>query len=133
VGILSESERQKRRLPEASLAGEIRIDEIPGASELVRFRPYSAFPPVAADLSFLQRRELPWSELEWFVRGQGLAHLETLRLLDRYEGEGVPGERVKTTLRLTFRAVDRTLEQEEVNREVERLAIALRDKLGVEI
>ena len=45
----------------------------------------------------------------------------------------VPDGRVKTTLRLTFRASDRTLEQEEVNREVERLAIALREKLGVEI
>jgi phenylalanyl-tRNA synthetase beta subunit len=38
---------------------------------------------------------------------------------------------VKTTLRLTFRSPDRTLEQEEVNRERDRLAEALRQKLGI--
>ncbi len=131
--MLSGAERQKRRLPEAALAGEIRIDEIPEEAGAVRFRPDSPFPPVSADLSFLQRRDLVWSELEWFVRGQGLANLESSRLLDRYEGKGVPEGKVKTTLRLTFRAPDRTLEQEEVNREVARLAIALREKLGVEL
>ena len=37
-------------------------------------------------------------------RGQGLANLESLRLLDRYEGTGVGEGKVKTTMRLTFRA-----------------------------
>jgi phenylalanyl-tRNA synthetase beta chain len=133
VGRLADSERRKRRLPESSFAGEIRIDRIPREAGPVRFRPFSIYPPVSADLSFLQRRDLPWGELEWFARGQGLANLESLRLLDRFEGRGVPEGRIKTTLRLSFRAPDRTLEQEEVNREVARLAIALREKLGVEI
>jgi phenylalanyl-tRNA synthetase beta subunit len=40
---------------------------------------------------------------------------------------------VKTTLRLMFRSPDRTLEQDEVNRERDRLAAALREKFGVTV
>jgi phenylalanyl-tRNA synthetase beta subunit len=40
---------------------------------------------------------------------------------------------VKTTLRLMFRSPDRTLEQDEVNRERDRLAAALREKFDVTV
>ncbi len=84
-----------------------------------------------ADLSFAQSRELSWETIEAFVRGQGLADLESLRCLDRYEGRGVPAGRVKTTLRLTFRSKEKTLSQEDVNRRVQGLAEELRKKLEV--
>ncbi len=38
---------------------------------------------------------------------------------------------MKTTLRLTFRSSERTLEQEEVNARVQGLAAALKAKLAV--
>ena len=133
VGAISDAEREKRRLPAAAFAGEILLDALPAAAPPAKFRPYTEFPAIEADLSFVQRRDLPWAELAWFVRGQGLAHLESLRLLDRYEGAGVGEGKVKTTIRLAFRAADRTLEQEEVNREVQRLARALAQNLGAEL
>lgn len=133
VGAIGEAEREKRRLPEGVSAGEIRVDSIPRESRPVRFRPYSAFPPVVADLSFAHPRSLGWESIDEFARGLAPANLESLKLLDRYEGPGVAEGSVKTTLRLTFRSSDRTLEQEEVNRERDRLAEALRLKLGVVI
>ena len=51
--------------------------------------------------------------------------------MDRYEGPGVAAGQVKTTIRLTFRAPDRTLEQEEVNREMRRLAEELASRQGI--
>jgi phenylalanyl-tRNA synthetase beta chain len=131
VGGLARAEREKRRLPEPVFAGEILLDAAGPPAPPPKFRAYSTFPAIEADLSFAQPRELSWAELEGFLRGQGLAHLEALDLLDRYEGRGVAEGTVKTTVRLTFRASDRTLEQEEVNREVARLSAALRDSLGV--
>ena len=56
------------------------------------------------------------------MRGRGLSQLESVRVVDRYEGPGVSEGRIKTTVRLMFRSAERTLEQEEVNREVQRLA-----------
>jgi len=133
VGAVSDGEREKRRVPAAAFAGEILLDVLPAAGAPAKFRPYSEYPAIEADLSFVQRRDLPWAEIAWFVRGQGLAHLESLRLLDRYEGPGVGEGKIKATIRMAFRAADRTLEQEEVNREVQRLARALAQNLGAEL
>jgi len=133
VGVVSESEREKRRLPERVCAGEIVVEEIPRDRRAARFQPYSAFPPVVADLSFSQPRTVAWESIEEFARGLALENLESLKLLDRYEGSGVVEGAVKTTVRLTFRSPERTLEQEEVNRERDRLAGALSQKFGIEI
>jgi len=133
VGVVSETEREKRRLPERTCAGEIVVEEIPREGRPVRFRPYSPFPPVVADLSFAQPRSITWESIDEFARSLLLANLESLKLLDRYEGPGVAEGAVKTTVRLTFRSPQRTLEQEEVNRERDRLANALREKFGVTI
>jgi phenylalanyl-tRNA synthetase beta chain len=131
IGVVGEAEREKRRLPEGVSAGEILVESIPREGRSVRFRAYSAFPPIVADLSFAQPRSIAWEAIEEFARGLALSDLESLKLLDRYEGPGVTEGQVKTTIRLAFRSPERTLEQDEVNRERNRLAQALREKFGV--
>ncbi len=131
VGAVSRSEREKRKLSEAAFVGELRIDAIPTVERGVRFRAYSPYPPIDADLTFAHPRGTSWDQIEGFVRSAQLGEFESFQILDRYEGAGVPEGQVKTTIRLTFRSAERTLSQEEVNREVERLARALREKLGV--
>jgi phenylalanyl-tRNA synthetase beta chain len=133
VGVIGESERERRRLPERVSAAEILVDAIPVGRREVRFRSYSALPPIVADLTFAQPRTVAWEAIEEFTRSLDLANLESVKLVDRYEGRGVGPEEVKTTLRLTFRSADRTLAQEEVNRERDRLAAALTEKFGVTI
>jgi len=133
VGVVGKAEREKRRLPEGVSAAEILVDAIPREARAVRFRPFSLFPPIVADLSFSHPAAIAWESIDRFARELGLANLESLRLFDRYSGPGVPEGEVKTTVRLTFRSAERTLEQEEVNSERERLAAALRDEFGVAI
>jgi phenylalanyl-tRNA synthetase beta chain len=130
AGLIGEKEREKRKLSEAVFAGEILIEAIPLGERATRFEPFSAYPPVEADVSFSHSRERPWGEIEAFVRGANLVDLESFRLLDRYQGEGVLEGAVKTTIRLVFRSPDRTLEQEGVNRAVERLARDLESRFG---
>ena len=132
AGVVSESERARRRLPEGVCAAEIVVEAVRGEGRQVRHVASPAFPPIVADLSFSQPRELHWESLARFVRDLGLADLESLRLLDRYEGPGVAEGSVKTTIRLTFRSFERTLEQTEINRERDRLAAALAEKLSVQ-
>ena len=51
-----------------------------------------------------------------------------MRLKDRYEGEGVPEGAVNTTIHFVYRADDRSLTQEEVNRSHDALGDRLRDR-----
>ncbi|MDQ6893751.1 MAG: phenylalanine--tRNA ligase subunit beta [Acidobacteriota bacterium] len=132
VGLVSRRERDRRSLPESVFAGEILVDRIPTSPREAPFAAYSSFPPVDADLSFAHDRALAWAVLAGFVAEQGLAGLEDFRVMDRWEGAGVAPGRTKTTLRLTFRSGERTLSQEEVNRERDRLVEALKSRFGVE-
>ena len=130
VGLVSRSEREKRKLDEDVFAGELRVEAIPPARP-ARFEPYSAFPPIEADLSFSQEKGLAWSRIRDAVEQAKPADLESVRVVDRYEGLGVPEGRVKTTIRLIFRSPSRTLEQDQVNREVRRVGDELALRLGV--
>jgi phenylalanyl-tRNA synthetase beta chain len=131
VGLVSGPEQEQHALSLPVFAGELIVEAIPAAPPVFRFVEYSSLPAISADLSFVQPKGIDWEEIGEFVRGLKLAHLESLRCLDRYEGPGVPAGKVKTTLRMTFRSRERTLAQEEVNREVERLARELRSRPGV--
>ena len=51
---------------------------------------------------------------------------------DRYQGKGVPDGRVSLSLRLTFRAPDRTLTDDEVQSATARIIEALRTTHGAE-
>jgi phenylalanyl-tRNA synthetase beta chain len=119
-------------MTEPVYAGELRVDAIPPRREPVRFAPYSSYPPIEADLSFTHSRETSWRELERFVKARNLANLGLVRVVDRYEGRGVAEGKVKTTIRLTFRSSERTLEQEEVNGEVAKLRDGLLEELGAQ-
>ena len=130
VGLVASSERARRKLSEEVFAGELLVDNVPPRAAGVHFAPYSVFPPIEADLSFVQPPAKAWSDIEAFVRSRGLADLESVRIVDRYERAEAAGK-IKTTIRLTFRSAERTLEQEEVNREVDKLRQALGRDMGV--
>ncbi len=133
AGLVAGPERKRRGLPVAVFAGELVVDAIPSEGRAFRFEEYSSLPAVTADLSFAQPRELAWEELAGFVRKCALENLESLRCLDRYEGPGVEQGRIKTTIRMTFRSPERTLEQDEVNRQVRRLAAELASRPGISL
>jgi phenylalanyl-tRNA synthetase beta chain len=133
VGLAAAGEREKRKLSEEAFVCEIVVEAIPLSASTSRFSPYSSYPPIEADLSFSHARTRPWREIESFVEGRRLENLESVRIVDRYDGPGVAVGEVKTTIRLTFRCPDRTLEQEEVNEQVRLLAAALKEKLEVRL
>ena len=86
VGLVSESERERHGLDASVFAAEILVDALPVEGRPFVFEPFSSLPAITADLSFLQPRDLPWTRVEECVRGLGLADLESLRCVDRYEG-----------------------------------------------
>ncbi len=131
AGLVSGPERQKRGLAISVFAGEILVGALSDGARPFGFEDDSTLPAISADLSFAQPMEFAWRELEEFVRSRELPHLESLSCVDRYDGPGVAAGQVKTTIRLTFRSRERTLEQEEVNRHVRSLAEELASRPGI--
>jgi phenylalanyl-tRNA synthetase beta chain len=67
------------------------------------------------------------------MRNAGGDILESIELLDVFEGEQAGGGRRSLAYRLTFRVPDRTLRAEEADAAREAIGAACRETLGAEI
>jgi len=56
--------------------------------------------------------------------------LVQIREFDRYQGKGVPDGKISLSLRLTFRASDRTMTDTEVQSAMDNIIAALKDRHG---
>lgn len=80
-----------------------------------RVEPLPRHPSVARDMSILVDDALPAARVRETIQAAGPATLAGVREFDRYQGAGIPTGKVSLSLRLTFRAPDRTLTDGEVD------------------
>lgn len=95
-----------------------------------RFRPFSKFPPVVRDFSFLVPAAVPWVAVRAALEGLSLEFLQGLELVDVYDGEGVPDSMRSWTFSLVFQSNDRTLTEEDIAPQARRVAGVMCDALG---
>ncbi|HEU5087567.1 MAG TPA: phenylalanine--tRNA ligase subunit beta, partial [Roseiflexaceae bacterium] len=91
------------------LAAEIDLDALIGNVQPMRYQPISRFPATTQDLSILVAHELPADQVAATIRKYAGSDLESLTLIDVYEGERIGKERRSMTYSLAFRSQDRTL------------------------
>ncbi len=103
-------------LPYPLFAAELRTDLFQAAPAVVQVELPSRHPAIAMDLTLTHSVETSWREISEAVSAEGASDLSEFRLKDRYQGEGVPEGAVNTTIHFLYRAEDRSLTQEEVNR-----------------
>lgn len=78
--------------------------------------PLSKFPAVERDLSIVVAEDVPWAAVEGVIREAGGELLEGLGLFDVFRHERLGPSRKALGISLRFRAPDRTLSAEEVER-----------------
>lgn len=97
------------------VAAEIDLDllvaELP---DVVRYHAISSFPPVVQDVAFILPQSVPAGDLVATIRSAGSDLLERVDVFDRYVGDPIPADQYSLALRLTFRALDRTLTDDEI-------------------
>jgi phenylalanyl-tRNA synthetase beta chain len=125
-----------RGLPasEETYVAEVDLDALatiaPG--DELRAQSLPRFPAIVRDVSILVDEALPAAAVRGTIRSAAPALLESIVEFDRYHGKGVPDGRVSLSLRLTFRAPERTLTDDEAQGATERIVAALRDAHGAE-
>ena len=102
--------------------------------------PRSAFshlprhPPSQRDLSFFVDQDTPAADILGTIRAtESGIPLESLSLFDVYEGEGVPDGKKSLAVKLTFRAAERTLTDQDVDHAQAAIVEALKDKFGARL
>ncbi|MBI5148034.1 MAG: phenylalanine--tRNA ligase subunit beta [Parcubacteria group bacterium] len=97
------------------------------------FSPFRKYPSVARDVSFLIGREIRIEEIMGVIHGAGARNVDDVDLLDCYESETLEDDAKSLTFRIVFQAEDRTLTDEEVGKETEKIIAALRAKFNAEM
>ena len=85
-------------------------------------------PSVTRDISVLVDDTLAAAVIRRTVVDTAPATLVRVAEFDRYQGKGIPDGKVSLSLRLTFRALDRTLTDAEVQTAMDAILGALRDR-----
>ncbi len=129
--------------PEAAHAFGI---ELPVAAAELSLRPLLAgYPPAVSvraspthpaidrDLSVLVADGVTWSQVESCVTRCGMPHFERAEFVGTYRGPQAGAGRKSLTMRLLFRADDRTLRREEVDEAIRTLVPALAADVGAEV
>jgi phenylalanyl-tRNA synthetase beta chain len=96
------------------------------AGDDVRATALPRFPSIVRDISILVDEALPAAAVRGTIHSVAPDTLVSIAEFDRYQGKGVSEGRISLSVRLTFRAPDRTLTDDEVQAATERIVAALR-------
>jgi phenylalanyl-tRNA synthetase beta chain len=117
-------------LEETVAAFELNLDAV-AVRPTTLYRPVSGFPDVREDLAVVVSEEVTAAELVDAVRGAGRPLLADVQVFDVYRDVDRLGEgKVSLALRLTYRATDRTLTDEEVAERRQAIAAAVEREVG---
>ena len=92
--------------------------------------PLPRFPSIARDISIIVDETLPAETVRGTIRAAAPATLVAVQEFDLYKGKGVPDGRVSLSLRLTFRSLERTLTDAEVEEAMKTILDALKHAHG---
>jgi phenylalanyl-tRNA synthetase beta chain len=134
LGQLSPSVAERHGLPgsDAVYVAEINLDAIEAIAGPLdgRIQPLPRYPSVTRDISILVDAGLAAEEIRQTVRAAAPQTLIRLTEFDRYQGKGIPEDKVSLSLRLVFRSADRTLTDLEVQSAMDDIVSSLRQRHG---
>jgi phenylalanyl-tRNA synthetase beta chain len=137
VGTLGELHPAEARRLE--LSGRVAIGEVDvgalgiSADRAVSFRDVPRFPPVRRDLAFVVRDDVPAGDVQGALRQAAGSLLDRVVLFDVFTGGGLPPGHRSLAFALEFRAVDRTLSDDEVEPLVGAIVERLRSAFGAQL
>ena len=97
------------------------------------FAPLPKFPSVVRDLSFWIGREAAWQDVRAAVLKADAASLERFDVIDRYDGDQAPKDKVGLSLRFVYRSPKGTLTAEEVEKSEQKIVKSLKTALAVQL
>ncbi len=120
--------RQPVYVAEVSLTALLTSVEEPS-----RYAPLPRFPSVVRDVSLLADRRAGFGDMRRAVLSLGIEECRGVSLVDVYEGANVPEGKRSVTLRVEYRADDRTLRDEEADQMHARVVAALGQEFGAQL
>jgi len=134
AGRLSEELAARHKFRQPVYVAEVSLTALLASAERpARYAPLPRFPGVARDVSLVADRRVAYGELRRSILSLGIEEVRGVALVDVYEGANVPEGKRSLTLRVEYRADDRTLRDEEVDAMHARAVAALEEGFGAQL
>jgi len=101
-------------------------------AEKSQYRPYSRFPGVLRDMALIVPSDSTSGEIEETILASATG-LQYVRLFDLYKGEGIPDGSRSLGFTLHFQSFERTLTDEEVDKNMKKILDTLEGKYGAKL
>ena len=98
-----------------------------------KLKPLADYPMSKRDLSLLTPAGVEYGEIEKALAKHAGRLLESCVVFDVYRGEKIAKDHTAYGVRLSFRAPDRTLRDEEIDQVIDKIVTRLKNELGVEL
>ncbi len=98
-----------------------------------KFAPLPKFPSVNRDIALRVRAEVAAAEIEEAIRERGGQYLAEVKLFDVYQGKQMAEGYKSMAYSLRFRAADRSLSDEDIQKPMRIILAHLQNKLGAEL
>ena len=106
---------------------------IESGERAARYAPLPRFPSVLRDASLVADRRVTYGEMRRAILSLGIGECRGVSLVDVYEGANMPEGKRSITLRVEYRADERTLRDEEVDAMHARVVAALEEAFGAQL
>ena len=84
-------------------------------NKLALYQPYSLYPTITKDLSFIVDRTISFTEIKQTILLYGTEYLKHIELLDEYQGSSIPKNQTSLCIQLTFQSTEKTLITKEID------------------
>ena len=105
---------------------------LPFASFDRKYVGLAKYPAVSRDISMVVPKEIMVGQIEAMITQRGGKILESLSLFDIYEGSQIKDGYKSVAYNITFRAKDRTLNEDDINGAMKKILNGL-ESLGIEL
>jgi phenylalanyl-tRNA synthetase beta chain len=133
IGRLAESVASLYKFRQAVFVGEIDLSALLSSEERqVHYHPLPRYPSVHRDVTLWMERKLTLNDLLQSIERRRPADYQGAKLVSTFEGSNIPESLRALTIRIEYRADDRTLRDEEVEERHRALVKSVIEELGAE-
>ncbi len=131
LGSLHPALAEEHKLKQPVYVAELDFEELSGLiSTPVRYEPLPRYPSVERDMSVMVGRDVSYGSIREGIGSLKIRELAGMDLIDVYEGEKIPADKVSMTLRFTFLDREKTLTVDRVQGFSDNLLTFLRQTYG---
>ena len=101
--------------------------------KLALYQPYSTYPKITKDLSFVVDRTVSFNEIQTTLLENSNEYLNKIELLDEYRGDSIPENQTSLCIQLIFQSSQKTLVTKEIEKIVKDLQLLLQTEYQIDV